>query len=139
MSAKRQPAKGTTPGTRYREVAQCRLKDSAVLHSKGRFDAAVYLAGYAVECRLKYAITRRQSVAKLPADHEHHTWEKLLDTAGLRSVLDVKQAVRSAFWVAAEQWHPCIRYEVNRFDRSRAERFCKQAEAVYNWLRETIR
>lgn len=135
---KKQPARGTTPGGRYLQVARHRLDDSAALLKNKRYDAAVYLCGYAIECRLKYAITRLQGVANLPAENEHHSWEKLLHTAGLTRDLDAQQAIDAAFGEVADQWSPTIRYEVNRFDRSKAERFCEKSKAVYEWLRELV-
>jgi HEPN domain-containing protein len=39
-------------------LAEDRLKDAEVLLAKGRFAAAYYLAGYAVECGLKACIAK---------------------------------------------------------------------------------
>ncbi len=126
-----------TPGGRYRQVAECRRKDSRALLDRGRFDAAVYVAGYIVECQLKHAVTVSLSVTKLPANYECHDWKLLVDAAGLRPALDapVHEQTRAALVEVTEAWQPSIRYFVNKFDRAAAARFCKLAEDVHTWLK----
>jgi hypothetical protein len=137
MPARKQPAKGTTPGGRYRQVAECRRKDSRALLEKCRYDAAVYLAGYIVECQLKHAVTASLRAAKLPAKYECHEWDLLVDAAGLRPALaePVYAKIQAAFVEVREAWQPSIRYFVNKFNSSAAARFCKLAEEVHTWLK----
>lgn len=73
----------------FRELAEARLLDARALFDAGRYDAAYYLAGYAVECSLKACISRLTREfdfppkAKKVTDYYSHDLEKLLGIAGL--------------------------------------------------------
>jgi HEPN domain-containing protein len=47
-------------------LAEDRLKDAEVLLASGRFGAAYYLAGYAVECGLKACIAKLTRAEDFP-------------------------------------------------------------------------
>src|SRR5438270_7276828 len=89
---------GGTRGTIFNEVARLRLGDAAVLLDKKRFAGAIYLAGYAVECLLKWAITRRRECVYLPGKFEIHDLGALLTEAGLQPILREETELRDVFW-----------------------------------------
>ncbi len=72
----------------FRKLAETRLEDAKALLQAGRFDAAYYLAGYAVECALKACVCGQTREFDFPPketrDYYTHDLDKLLKTAGLR-------------------------------------------------------
>jgi hypothetical protein len=75
--------KGGTRGTVYREIARQRLADAKSLLDHTRFSGAIYLAGYAIECQLKFAVCERKNLTYLPANLEVHDWDRLVAAAGV--------------------------------------------------------
>lgn len=69
MARKRRVSPGGTRATVFREVARIRRDDGAVLFEARRYRGALYLGGYAIECLLKWAATRRHGLTYLPAEH----------------------------------------------------------------------
>ena len=53
---KRSIPKGGTRGTVYKAAARERILDAEMLHKAERVHGAIYLAGYAIESHLKYAV-----------------------------------------------------------------------------------
>ncbi len=88
--------KGGTRGKVFSVVARLRIKDAECLLANRRNNGAIYLAGYAVECQLKYAYCQRKDSVYLPGNLEVHDWDRLVNEAGLRK--DIKaQAKMEAF------------------------------------------
>src|SRR5438105_14590257 len=88
MAARRRTIqRGGTRGTVFKQVAHVRLEDASVLLAQKRYAGAVYLAGYAVECLLKWAATKKRECLYLPAELEIHDLYVLLAEAGLKSSL----------------------------------------------------
>lgn len=67
----------------FLEVAQERGVDASTLKREGRFLAAVYMAGYAVECRLKALLQSRGKRFPTSGQEGHHL-RGLWEAAGLR-------------------------------------------------------
>src|SRR5437763_1950210 len=101
---------GGTRGTVFRQVALVRLQDASVLLEQNRFSGAIYLAGYSLECLLKWAVTEKRDCLYLPADLETHDLSTLLIEAGLRPALMRKRELRTVFSGLAESWGPRLRY-----------------------------
>ncbi len=133
-------AKGFTKGTVFCEVAEHRRKDVRALLEKQRWDAAVYLAWYVIECRLKYAVTVQQHTEKLAEEYETHYLGTLLEVIGVTAGDRRTQQLSAAISSLMDQWDPRMsyRYRIGKFDRSKAEKFCKLVEDVYGWLKEFI-
>src|ERR1019366_8168802 len=110
MAAKRFIKPGGTRGTLFKEVARHRLEDAAALLNQERYAGAIYLAGYALECLLKWAVTRRASLVYLPAAFETHDLDKLLMEAGLDTALKREIALHAAYSSVADRWGPGLRY-----------------------------
>lgn len=68
----------------FEDAARCRARESALLRDHGHEVAAVYPAGYVIECRLK-ALLQRQGTKFPTAGSEGHNLIALWDKAGLRS------------------------------------------------------
>ena len=56
-----------TRGTVFHDVARDRINDATSLIKANRYNGAIYLAGYAIECHLKYACCDRKEEMYLPA------------------------------------------------------------------------
>ena len=78
----------------FQKLAEDRLADARALFKARRFDAAYYLAGYAVECALKAHIAKRSRHHQFPAAPEtvrdiySHDFNKLLRAADLAQTVE---------------------------------------------------
>src|SRR5438132_13841866 len=102
MAHKRRISPGGTRGTLFQAVARIRLKDAAVLLEHEHHEGALYLAGYAIECILKWGVTRRRSVLRLPEEFESHDWDRLLAATGLKPSLEREPAMHTMYSELAE-------------------------------------
>ena len=96
-----------TTAEAWLRVAQERAVDARILAAQGRSVAAVYLAGYAVECALKAYLQRvgRGFPTSGQAGHDLH---ELWRACGFRlAALGDSQGNRTYF---VEQWHTGLRY-----------------------------
>jgi HEPN domain-containing protein len=132
----RAKSKGTTRGTLFREIAAMRLEDARVLLARNRHHGALYLAGYSVECALKWAITQRLELVYLPADFETHDLQKLVGISGLMPQLREDTAIAPLFSALADDWGPQERYAASKLDAKTAKRLYNQIKQVYQWLIE---
>jgi hypothetical protein len=112
------------------------LKDAAVLLQQERYAGAIYLAGYAVECLLKWAVTEKRECVYLPAELEIHELDRLLAEAGLKAFLSQKERLRVLFLGPAENWGPELRYLAKSPRAGRATSLYDQMVEVYDWIAE---
>ena len=129
---------GGTRGTVYREVARLRLEDARELLQRQRALGAIYLAGYAVECLLKYGVTRRRNTHYLPPELEIHGIDRLLQEAGLGHALQSSSSIEALFSEFADKWGPGLRYRTTAISMTEASRLYQQTEQVYNWINENL-
>jgi HEPN domain-containing protein len=93
-----------------------RLKDAQVLLASGRFDGAVYVAGYAVETALKARICRRLGWPDYPETAGEFRDYQSLKTHKLHVLLHLSghesTVIAKAFtdWSTVLNWEPEIRY-----------------------------
>ena len=127
---------GGTRGTVFEQVARVRLGDAAVLLERKRYAGAIYLAGYSVECLLKWAITRRRECLYLPASFEIHDLGALLSEAGLDPLLLEEAELRDVFWALADNWGPELRYLAKAPEPGSAAKLYEQIVRVYDWVAE---
>ena len=78
-------------------VANERLRDANVLLKQKRYNGAVYLGGYVVECLLKVAICVHLNQDNLPATYRTHELFELLDYSGLLSQLQSNRKTYRSF------------------------------------------
>jgi HEPN domain-containing protein len=132
--------------TDLRRAALKRLNDAKALLRVGKPHArgAAYLAGYAIECKLKAIamevfgcwtleqLARRLRVTE--RDVYTHGLEALLRALPLYATLRRSQLWRSDFAGRVNQWRVSWRYDPHDADLEWARSFLEAAERVYNWL-----
>jgi hypothetical protein len=136
MPKRRQIRAGGTRGTLFQAAAIFRLRDADALLENKRYSGAVYLAGYAVECILKWAVTSRRKLIYLPEELETHNWDMLLAGAGLNRSLQGDPELAGVFAGLADRWGPELRYSSEFRSAREAETVCQQMAELYNWVRE---
>jgi hypothetical protein len=112
--------------------------------------AAVYLAGYAIECILKVYIIQQQGVKTLTAAVDalrkagknvpdlnstigHHL-QRLLSLTDLERQLD-NERERKKDWNICLKWRSNWRYDPTSPTRANAEEFVKAVRSVYAWVK----
>jgi HEPN domain-containing protein len=99
-------------------IARARLKDADALLSKGRYDGAAYICGYAVEIALKARIAKTLKWPGFPADGGEFKGLESLKTHNLRLLARLsgwEAKIKAKFlaeWLAVGQWNPESRYQV---------------------------
>lgn len=128
-------------------LARERLKDARALLKAGRYAAAYYLTGYAVECAMKACIARKVNRHDFPdkalANQCHtHDFRTLLAVAGLKGLYDNELASKSAVaanWKLLHDWSVEDRY-ASTITKPEAHGLYSAATArqngVLSWLRK---
>ena len=126
------------PSDAFRHAARERLNDARCLHDEGRFDGAVYLCGYAVECSLKFALCKKRGEPSLElseAKQLGHKLLELLDRTELRKELLQNKDLWRAFESINNQWSPELRYGIGKRSNSKSsEIFLRDTLALRSWL-----
>jgi hypothetical protein len=135
------------PGTSkpdFEALADARIDEARVLLQGGRYDGAVYLGGYAVECALKAVITKGIPAQTFPESKKDvdawftHRLDDLLKTARLSDELKKNPAVFNR-WSVVLKWSETKRYERGT-DENAARDFCAAiddaSEGVLPWLKQ---
>jgi HEPN domain-containing protein len=102
-------------------LADLRVEDAKVLIGSGRFSAAYYLLGYAVECALKACVTKQIKEhdfpdKKLVLDSYTHDLEQLLRISGVKPQFDQRIKGDRSFevsWTTVKDWTESARYDNN--------------------------
>ncbi len=103
-------------------LTRARLKDARALLRARRYDAAYYVAGYAVECALKACIAKATREHDFPSrdtvlkSHTHNLRD-LLRVASLWDELELEGSRDEAFaahWSLIEAWNEQSRYKQDR-------------------------
>lgn len=102
-------------------LADLRVVDARVLLDAGRFPAAYYLLGYAVECALKACIAKQIKEHDFPdrqlvLDSYTHNLEQLLRISGLKPQFDLQMKANTTFevnWTTIKDWTEAARYDNN--------------------------
>lgn len=134
----RQISKGGTRGSVYRVIGQLRLRDAAFLLRGGRYQGAIYVAGYAIECHLKFAVCERKGFIHLPAVLEVHDWDALLIAGGLSSEIQAERRMSGIYSALAEAWGPSLRYRTAAYAPGAARRLYSEFETLYQFLAELV-
>jgi hypothetical protein len=129
---------GGTRGTVYRAIGRLRLEDAAFLLQKERYNGAIYLAGYAIECHLKFAVCDRKDLTYLPSKMEVHDWDTLAAGAGLVSEINGQREVRALYFALAERWGPSLRYSSKKYSAREAELLYNEMEELYRFLADLV-
>src|SRR5260370_932859 len=93
--------------TVFRQASIERLHDAKCLLEAGRFQGAIYLCGYALECQLKANVCtarRVESLEEREAKKLGHELTRVLDAARLSRKLSENEDLRDAFYWIANRW-----------------------------------
>lgn len=110
----------TSPPTpqELRKLARSRLQESEILFSERKYDAAVYLSGYAIELSLKARICKTlkwtqfpETSIKNPQTFKTHHLETLLGLSGIESKVKLVAHVEWTMITQIIKWNPEIRYD----------------------------
>ena len=126
-------------------LADIRIADANVLLDAGRYPAAYYLAGYAVECALKACVAKQIREhdfpdKKLINDSYTHDLGKLLTISGVQVQFDTRIA-DSDFevnWATVKDWNEGSRYDSTITEVTARDLFTAvtdQAHGVLTWLK----
>ena len=124
--------------TVFRAASVERLKDATCLHDADRFQGAIYLCGYALECEIKYRVCRARGVLHMEegeAKQYGHKLPELLDAAGLLRPLTGNRDLYIAFQNISSRWSTEIRYSGGASSRRESEKFLKDSRALLLWLK----
>jgi HEPN domain-containing protein len=128
---------------RFYRAAEHRFEEAQFLFEQGGYTtAAVYLAGYAVECMLKALILTRDPKTQHRATlatfrgQAAHDFEWLRAQLAQRSVHLAKPVSRALIEVTG--WTTSLRYDPSTMRRRDAEAFLKAADAVVLWVKGRI-
>ncbi len=108
-------------------LADERIADAQALLEVGRWAAAYYLIGYAVECALKACIARQFRAEDVPEkslvnQFYSHNLSELLKLAGLGLAHDVRVGTDRTYqdyWNTVRDWRESSRYD-NRITEQKA-------------------
>ena len=127
------------------EIAESRLREATTLLEAGHYAAAIYLAGFAVECYLKTAICVALHWDDLRATFKTHDLECLMLHSGLDPELRANPRLSESFSKIVETWslqsRNTIRYRCpSDFNEEAARSFLEQVSdpvtGVVPWLRK---
>jgi HEPN domain-containing protein len=119
------------------QIANERLRDVNVLYKQKRYNGAVYLGGYVIECMLKAAICVYLNRDNLPATYRIHDLSELMNRSGLVSEFRDNQSVSRNFLIV-KGWNIGIRYHGKRFKPTEAELFLTAVKEVRQWILRRI-
>lgn len=97
-------------------IARARLRDAGALSSRGRYDGAAYLCGYAVEVALKARIVKTLKWSGFPSEggefkdlqtFRTHNLDLLVRLSGWEGRIKRRFAPE---WLIVSQWNPESRY-----------------------------
>lgn len=130
----------------FQTLAEQRIGDADVLLRAGRFPAAYYLAGLAVECALKACIAKNSREFEFPDLNRakaawQHNLDALLDAADLRGQRDqfIEASLQfKANWNTVRQWQVDRRYNAYISSADAEQMYLAATETedgVLSWLR----
>ncbi len=123
----------------FQKLAGARLLDAKALLKAKRYDAAYYVAGYAIECALKACIAKRTRLYDFPPkdgrDFYVHEIEKLLKLADIEGAFwdDLGKVEKLAeYWDTVKDWKPGDR----RYDLREAKEAATAAKALLSAIED---
>src|ERR1700674_762605 len=123
--------------TVFRQASIERLQDAKCLHDAGRVQGAIYLCGYALECRLKFCVCVARGVSNLEEGEARslgHELDKSLLAARLTEKLYRNEDLRVAFLRITRQWSTEIRYSGSARSDRESVSFLRDTRALLRWL-----
>jgi HEPN domain len=124
--------------TVFKAASGERWRDAQCLYATGRYQGAIYLCGYAIECRLKASVCALRGVESLEereAKRLGHELVHILDAARLSRRLKENEDLHTAFHKIATRWSTAIRYTGGGSNERECEHFLRDSEALLLWLK----
>jgi HEPN domain-containing protein len=131
----------------WQQLAEIRVKDAEALLNAGRWSAAYYLAGYAIECGLKACVVAYVENAPEIVFQERrfsekcwvHDLEKLVDVARLTTDFEADRNANpmlQANWDTVKSWREDARYQqtTETDARSLYEAVTDHPNGVMQWI-----
>lgn len=115
-------------------IVERRRVDMEVLLRAKRYDGAVYLGGYVIECLLKAAVCQWIDEETLPQRYMVHDLQWLRQQAALT----VPQHLRRR-WERVVDWDVSVRYSSQVVSAQRGRDFVDAVEVIRRWLLSEIR
>ncbi len=124
------------------KLAKSRLCESEILFSNHKYDAAVYLCGYAIELALKARICKTLKWSQFPEvsiknaqTFKTHHLETLLGLSGIEGEVKLVHHVEWAMITQTIKWSPEIRYnKIGSQTRVDAENMLNSVKALLKIL-----
>ena len=116
--------------TVFKAASNERWIDAKCLYEAGRYQGAIYLCGYALECELKAtlcAVRRVQSLEVREARKLGHELAHVLNAAGLGRKLKENKDLQTAFYGIADRWSTAMRYSAEAGNERECERFLRDS------------
>jgi HEPN domain-containing protein len=129
------------------QLAEDRVVDAKALLDAGRWSAAYYLAGYAVECALKACLAKRTNLHDFPdktfaQKAFTHDLTELLELTGLRIPLRLASTPAANLqlglnWQRVKDWSEKVRYEQVAEPEARRlyEAITDPTSGVFPWIK----
>jgi HEPN domain-containing protein len=141
MAKKRSRALGS-PARRFVRAALKRLEESQFLFTSNYTTAAVYLAGYAVECTLKALILSNEPTARHVETMQSFRGTKAHDYGWLAKQLRRRETAvpNEVFKQLADVtwWNTDLRYEPREVARSEAREFLETSKGIIAWAKRSL-
>jgi HEPN domain-containing protein len=138
----------------FKLLADRRLNEAKTLSHNKHYEAAFYLAGYAVECGLKAAVCKTLNIdifnmsSELNRGFKTHRIDHLIVLAGLSKQLAVDASSNTLLAIAQntfvnppsatdkwQSWSEEVRYNVEKCDSAICDDFVNNVEQFLTWLR----
>jgi hypothetical protein len=126
--------------TVLRQLVVIRFADaSALLNTRvpQRRNAAMYMAGYGVECALKTLICVTRGQDQLEPQFFHHNLWRLAEFTSRWSDLSATGLGRDRLVYIQGEWEVAMRYGVCSYDPRRVLKFIIRAKELTRWLLES--
>ena len=122
--------------TVFKSASSERWRDAQCLYEAGRYQGAIYLCGYALECQLKANVCKARGVEALEegeAKKLGHELVHILDAARLSRKLNENEDLHATFYEIVRRWSTGIRYSGGGSSERECQRFLKDSEALLLW------
>ncbi len=130
-----------------RKTSAVRLRDSRSLLRAGRYSAAYYLLGYAVECAIKACVARKVKRYDFPdkklANKAHtHDLEQLVGVAGLEADFAAARLANPELdvnWAVVKDWVVDSRYDTSISEAQARDMYSActaRRNGVLPWIKE---
>lgn len=121
-----------------KQLAKNRLDEAEALFSQGKYEAAIYLGGYAIELTLKAVICQTLQWTEYPSGEVSksttfitHDLETLSWLSGKRDQITRAKAE----WTIVSRWEPEMRYDAKRvFTQNEAKNFIDSVKFLMSVL-----